>query len=95
MHLPHFLLFRSDNTPLLKAQKSLCKRMINIYINNLILIIYFFLAKFTTTLLFGPNELPNIILRDMIRIERTARDFIKMPTLWHFDFMRMQIVFCF
>ena len=95
MNLPTLLLFRSDNTSLLKAQKSLRKRMVYIYIDNFILIIHFFLGKLASTLLISPNELPDIIFRNMIRVERAARDFIKMPTLWYFYFMRVQIVFCF
>ena len=95
MNLPRLLLFRSDNTALLKAQKSLRKRMIYIYIDKFILIIHFFLGKLASTLLISPNELPDIIFRNMIRVERAARDFIKMPTLWYFYFMCMQIVFCF
>lgn len=95
MNLPTLLFFRSDNTSLLKAQKSLRKRMVYIYIDNFILIIHFFLGKLASTLLISPNELPDIIFRNMIRVERATRDFIKMPTLWYFYFMRVQIVFCF
>ena len=95
MNLPHFLFFRSDDASLLKAQKSLCKRMVYININKFILIFYFLFSRLSSPLLISPNKLPDIILRNMIRIEGAARNLIKMPTLWHFDFMCMQIVFCF
>jgi hypothetical protein len=95
MYFPHFFLFRSDNTPLLKAQKSLGKGMIYIDIDKFILIIYLFFGALMISLLVGPDELPDIIFGNVIGVERTARNLIKMPTLWHFNFMGMQIVFCF
>lgn len=95
MHFPHFFLFRSYDASFLKAQKSLCKRMIYIDIDKFILILYFFLCTIMNQLFVSPNELPDIIFGNMIGVKRTARDLIKIPTLWHFNFMSMQIVFCF
>jgi hypothetical protein len=73
----------------------LCKRMVYIDIDKFILILNFFLCKFMNQLLISSYELPDIIFGNMIGVERTARDLIKMPTFWHFNFMGMQIVFCF
>ena len=35
----------------------------------------------------GLDKLPNIVLRNMVRVERTARDLVEKLALWKFNFM--------
>jgi hypothetical protein len=82
VHPPNSLVLAPHNSPLLKRQKPLRKRVVNIDTDDLIPILRIFLNLQALTLLLPLSlrlyldKFPNIILRDMIAGIRTARNLI-------------------